>query len=245
MTFVIDGGGWNVLQHWPDRWPNLKRLMVEGANYRNAITGSFPAVTACAHATIGTGTYPNQHGITGHNIRDGSKVRKAYGDAGHANPGDILIPTLADLWSDDTGNGAWVGEIGYQVWHMGMIGPRRPHPLARTSCPSACIGTKGRTNRTASASGRRTTPSCSGCRRRCPARRLRRAPAGLRVARVGCRPSTRGDVQTALLRAADRPVPGRSDRGDARLASRSGRAASPTCSTSTTRRRTTPGTSTT
>ena len=58
VTFVIDGGGWNVLQHWPDSWPNLKRLMGRGANYRNAITGSFPAVTACAHATIGTGTYP-------------------------------------------------------------------------------------------------------------------------------------------------------------------------------------------
>ncbi|MGZ8567279.1 MAG: alkaline phosphatase family protein, partial [Actinomycetota bacterium] len=38
------------------------------------------------------------------------------------NPGDILIPTLADLWSDRTDNRAWVGEIGYQVWHMGMIG---------------------------------------------------------------------------------------------------------------------------
>ena len=126
MTFVIDGGGWNVLQHWPDSWPNLKRLMGRGVNYRNAITGSFPAVTACAHATIGTGTYPDQHGITGHNIRDGSKVRKAYGDAGHANPGDLLIPTLADLWSDETGNRAWVGEIGYQVWHMGMIGRGGP-----------------------------------------------------------------------------------------------------------------------
>ena len=122
VTFVIDGGGWNVLQHWPDSWPHLKSLMGTGANYRNAITGSFPAVTACAHASIGTGTFPSQHGITGHNIRDGSKVRKAYGDAGHANPGDILIPTLADLWSDATDNRAWIGEIGYQVWHMGMIG---------------------------------------------------------------------------------------------------------------------------
>ena len=86
---MIDGGGWNVLQHWPDSWANLKSLMGTGANFRNAITGSFPAVTACAHASIGTGTFPSQHGITGHNIRDGSKVRKAYGDAGHANPGDI------------------------------------------------------------------------------------------------------------------------------------------------------------
>ena len=126
VTFVIDGGGWNVLQQWPDSWPVLKALMGRGANYRNAITGSFPAVTACAHANIGTGTFPSQHGITGHNIRDGSKVRKAYGDAGRAHPDDILIPTLADLWSEKTANQAWVGEIGYQVWHMGMIGRGGP-----------------------------------------------------------------------------------------------------------------------
>lgn len=122
VTFVIDGGGWNVLSHWKDDWPTLQRLMREGANYRNAIAGSFPAVTACAHATIGTGTFPHQHGITGHNIRDNGWVRKAYGTPGTAYPGDIVIPTLADLWSDATDDAAWVGEIGYQIWHMGMIG---------------------------------------------------------------------------------------------------------------------------
>jgi hypothetical protein len=122
VTFVIDGGGWNVLQEYPDRWPNLKRLMREGATFRNAIHGSFPAVTASAHATIGTGAFPRTHGITGHNIRDGRRARKAYGKLGHANPGDILVPTLADLWSDATDNRAWVGELGYQIWHLGMLG---------------------------------------------------------------------------------------------------------------------------
>jgi predicted AlkP superfamily pyrophosphatase or phosphodiesterase len=130
VTFVIDGGGWNALELWPDRWPNLARLMREGASYRNAITGSFPAVTACAHATIGTGTYPDVHGITGHNLRDGSKVRKAYGEPGLAQPDDLLVPTFAELWSEATNERAWIGEIGYQVWHMGMIGTGRPpgHP---------------------------------------------------------------------------------------------------------------------
>lgn len=120
VTFVIDGGGWNVLDRWQGRWPNLARLMHAGANYRNAIVGSFPAVTACAHATIGTGAFPRQHGITGHNIRDGAGVRKAYRAPGVADPSDILIPTLADFWHEETG--AWVGEVGYQVWHMGMMG---------------------------------------------------------------------------------------------------------------------------
>jgi Type I phosphodiesterase / nucleotide pyrophosphatase len=120
VTFVYDGGGWNVLRRWPTDWPALGRLMREGANYRNALTGSFPAVTASAHATIGTGTFPRHHGITGHNIRDGAAARKAYREPGRADPSDIIVPTLADLWHD--ASGAWVGQIGYQVWHMGMLG---------------------------------------------------------------------------------------------------------------------------
>jgi predicted AlkP superfamily pyrophosphatase or phosphodiesterase len=122
VTFIIDGGGWNVLDTWPHAWPNLKRLMGEGANFRNAITGSFPAVTACAHATIGTGAYPRTHGITGHNIRTPEGVRKAYRKAGAADPSDILVPTLADLYSESLDNRPWVGELGYQVWHLGMLG---------------------------------------------------------------------------------------------------------------------------
>ena len=95
--------------------------MGESANFRNAITGSFPAVTACAHASIGTGTFPNHHGITGHNLRDEQGiVRKAFVSPGRAEPGDIWVPTLSDLWHEQTG--AWVGEIGYQVWHLGMMG---------------------------------------------------------------------------------------------------------------------------
>jgi len=122
VTFVIDGGGWNVLRRWPDAWPNLKRLMREGATYRNAISGSFPAVTAATHATIGTGAFPRTHGITGHNVRrDGGPV-KAWGEPGHIDPSFLLEPTLADRWTEWTEDRAWVGEIGYQVWHVGMLG---------------------------------------------------------------------------------------------------------------------------
>jgi hypothetical protein len=128
VTFVIDGGGWNVLEHWPDAWPNLKRLMGRSVVYRNAIMGSSPAVTACAHATIGTGAFPRTHGITGHNIRDGGGVRKAYGEPGRADPSDILVPTLADRWVEANHGGVWVGQIGYQIWHLGMLG-RGGRPL--------------------------------------------------------------------------------------------------------------------
>jgi hypothetical protein len=122
VTFVIDGGGWNVLRRWPGAWPNLKALMRGGATYRNAITGSFPAVTASSHATIGTGAFPRTHGITGHNVRRSGGPVKAWGEPGRVDPSFLLEPTLADRWSEQTENRAWVGEIGYQVWHVGMLG---------------------------------------------------------------------------------------------------------------------------
>jgi hypothetical protein len=128
VTFVIDGGGWNVLTHWSDAWPNLKRVFRASATYRNAIMGLFPAVPACAHATIGTGAFPRTHGITGHNIRRGDHVRKAYGSPGRADPSVILVLTLADRWMGEAGDRAWVGEIGYQIWHLGMLG-RGGRPL--------------------------------------------------------------------------------------------------------------------
>jgi hypothetical protein len=133
VTFVIDGGGWNVLRRWPDAWPHLKRLMREGATYRNAITGSFPAVTASSHATIGTGAFPRTHGITGHNVRRDGRPVKAWGEAGNIDPSFLLTPTLADRWTRHTQDEAWVGELGYQVWHVGMLGhggrPRGQAPV--------------------------------------------------------------------------------------------------------------------
>ena len=129
MTFVIDGGGWNVLAEHPDAWPNIKRVLGGSAVYRNAIVGSFPAVTACAHATIGTGAFPYTHGISGHNVRVDGEVVKAYGSPGQADPSFLLSPTLAESWNQETGDGAWVGEIGYQIWHVGMMGKGGNRPL--------------------------------------------------------------------------------------------------------------------
>ncbi len=129
VTFVIDGGGWNVLSHWQDAWPNLKRLMRSGVVYRNAVMGSFPAVTASSHATIGTGAFPRTHGISGHNVRQGDHVVKAYGKPGKADPSFLLAPTLSEAWSAHTNDGAWVGELGYQIWHIGMIGRGGGSPL--------------------------------------------------------------------------------------------------------------------
>lgn len=130
VTCVIDGGGWNVLQKWPNAWPTLARLGRDGALYRNGFMGSFPNVTASAHATIGSGAFPWAHGISGHHVRIGERTQPALGDLGLADPSRILIPTLADVWAEETEGRAWVGEIGYQVWHLGMIGRGGERPVA-------------------------------------------------------------------------------------------------------------------
>lgn len=129
VTLVVDGGGWNVLEQWPDAWPNLKRLYGQSLLFTNAIHGSFPAVTAVAHATIGTGAFAEKHGVSGHNLRRGTHVGKAYGKLGHADPSDLKLPTLAELWSEHTGGKAFIGEFGYQIWHLGMIGNGGRTPL--------------------------------------------------------------------------------------------------------------------
>jgi hypothetical protein len=135
VTFVIDGGGWNVLQRWDDpdpgksAWPHLKNLMRSSATFRGAVVGTFPAVTACAHAMIGTGAFPRTNGISGHNLRiDGHPV-KAYGEPGRADPSFLQAPTLAESWNEHTADGAWVGELGYQIWHLGMLGRGGTRPL--------------------------------------------------------------------------------------------------------------------
>ena len=181
VTFVIDGGGWNVLDSLPDelaepqapdgRGRELSATRSSGRSRRSRRARTRRSARARSRASTGS---PATTSATG------KAPRKAYGTPGHADPGDILVPTLADLWSDQTDNRAWVGEIGYQVWHMGMLGyGGRNRPPTRG--PSACTGT-----RTAADGGSRTTPTSSGCRRRCPGSTCsRRYARRLRGARLG------------------------------------------------------------
>ncbi len=128
VTVAYDGGGWNLLEEWPDAWPFLRRVMDEGLLYRNATIGSAPAVTSAIHANIGTGVYPRIHGmaeITGR-LPDGS-VGDLYFEE-ETDPRLLLVDTLGDAWDRENGNRAWVGMIGYESWHLGMMsrGVRAP-----------------------------------------------------------------------------------------------------------------------
>ena len=121
VTIVWDGGGWNTLRQWPDSWPVLKRMMREGVSFSSATVGSNPSVTPSIHTTLGTGTFPSSHGITDIPVFDdnGELVDAFYGgESSHL----IEVPALAEFWDESHDNEALVGMVGYEPWHLGMIG---------------------------------------------------------------------------------------------------------------------------
>ncbi len=118
VTFVWDAAGMNVLERWPEDWPFLRSLIPRGVWYTNATLGTTPTSTAQTHATIGTGAFPRNHGLTGHQLRIGGRI----GTPWEAGPVYLIEPTLADLYDRAMGNRPLVGMLGTVAIHLGMMG---------------------------------------------------------------------------------------------------------------------------
>ncbi|MDP9068667.1 MAG: alkaline phosphatase family protein [Actinomycetota bacterium] len=119
FTLVWDGGGDNVLEFWPESWPQLKSLMKNGTKYTEATVGSSPSITPSIHATIGTGVFPKKHGLSDTRMRIGNETLDAY-EGG--SPKFLRVETLGDLWDRANGNMPLVGMMARDNWHLGMIG---------------------------------------------------------------------------------------------------------------------------
>jgi hypothetical protein len=118
VTLIWDGAGRNVLALWPKEWPNLRRLIPNGAWFDNASIGSSPSSSAQMHAEIGTGAFPQHHGIVGHYFRLGGEIVKAW----RRGPSDFLVPALPDVYDLETDNRAIIGMLGTVAIQMGLIG---------------------------------------------------------------------------------------------------------------------------
>jgi type I phosphodiesterase/nucleotide pyrophosphatase len=118
VTMVWDAGGRDVLDEHSADWPYLRSLIPAGAWYEHATAGSSPSQTAQVHATIGTGTYPDQHGLVGHRLRIGHGVLAPWSES----PGYLVRPTLADLYDRSMGNRPVVGEVAALSIQLGMLG---------------------------------------------------------------------------------------------------------------------------
>ncbi len=73
VTMVWDAGGINTLEPHPTAWPYLKSLIPKGTFFTDATVGSSPTSTAQDHATIGTGAFPNHHGLVGHHFESAAR----------------------------------------------------------------------------------------------------------------------------------------------------------------------------
>ena len=118
VTMVWDAGGMNVLQAHPTAWPYLKSLIPKGTFFTDATVGSSPTSTAQIHATIGTGSFPDHHGIVGHNMLVAGKIIGPW----NQGPSFLVEPTLADIYDRAMDNEPVVGLVGTVDIHFGMLG---------------------------------------------------------------------------------------------------------------------------
>ena len=119
VQIVWDGGGWNVLNQWPNAWPTLRRIMEKGTSVTGVEVGSSPSVTPAVHATIGTGTFPNRHAVVDIRMREGTGITGAW--AGKT-PDNLEETTVADIYDQQVGNAAKIGMFSYKSWHWGLLG---------------------------------------------------------------------------------------------------------------------------
>jgi predicted AlkP superfamily pyrophosphatase or phosphodiesterase len=120
VTVVWDGVGRNTLEVWPGRWPNLARMERAGTSYLNATVGSSPSITPASHGSLGTGAWPRAHGLTAIEYRgEDGEIRGAV--AGR-DPADLALTTFADEIDRALGNVPKVGLLGFNNWHIPMMG---------------------------------------------------------------------------------------------------------------------------
>ncbi|HJR99149.1 MAG TPA: alkaline phosphatase family protein [Actinomycetota bacterium] len=118
VTMVWDAAGINVLEAHADALPYTTSLIPRGTWYTDATVGSSPTSTAQIHATIGTGSFPMHHGLTGHNMLVAGRITAPW----NAGPTFFLEPTLADVYDRAMGNEPVVGLVGTVDIHFGMLG---------------------------------------------------------------------------------------------------------------------------
>lgn len=117
VTVVWDSVGDNVLERWPGAWPFLDRLREDGAWFTDATVGASPSNTPVAHASMGTGAFPMDHGLVDVYIRREGVLE----EPNESGPGTLLLPTVGDLFDQAMGNAPVVGTIGTLSDHLMMM----------------------------------------------------------------------------------------------------------------------------
>ena len=126
LEVVWAGVGSDELEASPDDWPELARLMNEGAGTLDGRVGSLPLDPAATITTIGTGGLPSQHGITGTLVRsDDTTAEGAAGEVvsawGPESPTSV-IATLGDHLDEGMDQRPVIGVVADDPSAQGLIG---------------------------------------------------------------------------------------------------------------------------
>ena len=102
-------------------------MIDDGISYTNATVGSSPSVTPSTHTTLGTGFFPAAHGISGIPIKDeNGEVEDAFLKGESAQ--FLQETAFAERWDELNGNKPKIAMLGYEPWHLGMIGAGAERP---------------------------------------------------------------------------------------------------------------------
>lgn len=118
VVVVWDCAGHNVLREHPGAWPFLRELRSRSVWVERASLGSSPSISAPIHATIGTGAFPMLHGRVDHWFALDGKMTYVE----ETGTRDLLLPTMAERYRADRSNEPRIGAVGFDNWHLGMIG---------------------------------------------------------------------------------------------------------------------------
>ena len=118
VTLVWDSGGMNVLNEWPDDWPNLSSLMRDGAWFTHGSVGASPSNTPTGHATMGTGAFPATSCMVDEYVKVNNRIEKPNANG----PAFMVAPSLADLYDRAMDNEPVVGALATLSAHIMMIG---------------------------------------------------------------------------------------------------------------------------
>src|SRR5680860_198886 len=116
VSIVWDGAGWNTLRAHPDSWPFLETLMEQGTTYTDFNVGSNPSVTPPVHASLGTGAYPDSHGITG--VSQRAEETTLVDPWAQFDSKRLRTETLADLYDRSLANQPLTGMVARVNWHL-------------------------------------------------------------------------------------------------------------------------------
>lgn len=120
LVVVWDAVGRSVLQRWPNQWPTLRRLEDSGTSFLGATVGSSPSNTPPVHATLGTGTFPRVHGVTG--IKQRNELGEVTSAMDGRDPSMLRVTTFADQIDQAFGGASEMGMVGFSSWQLGMLG---------------------------------------------------------------------------------------------------------------------------